>query len=178
MSTRVNPIAERSKKWLCDALLELLQEKPYNSITITEICDKAELVRKTFYRHFTSKHSILIAIIDLKFEEFYELIKNENIEPDEMPLAYFKYWEQHKIFLNILIQNQLFALLNDQFVVYLEAMAHIVGNKHANLSEIEKEYMRTMLAAGLWSILKKWMIRGCIESPEEMARMTLIFFDV
>ncbi|MGO4185255.1 TetR-like C-terminal domain-containing protein [Paenibacillus sp. TAF43_2] len=82
------------------------------------------------------------------------------------------------MFLNILIQNQLFALLNDQFVVYLEAMAHIVGNKHANLSEIEKEYMRTMLAAGLWSILKKWMIRGCIESPEEMARMTLIFFDV
>jgi len=178
MSTRVNPIAERSKKWLCDALLELLQEKPYNSITITEICDKAGLVRKTFYRHFTSKESVLVAVIDLMFQEFFEYISDNNIGPDQMPLAYFTYWEQHNVFLHILIQNQLFGLLNDQYVLYLEAMEHIIGTKHEYQREIEKEYMRTMMAAGLWSILKKWIIRGCTESKEEMARMTLDFFDI
>jgi AcrR family transcriptional regulator len=178
MSTRVNPIAVRSKKWLCDGLLELLQEKPYNSITITEICDKAGLVRKTFYRHFTSKDSVLVTVIDLMFEEFYKYIHTQNFEPDQMPLAYFTYWEKHKIFLHILIQNQLFSLLNDQFVLYLEAMDHIVGIKRAYQSELEKDYMRTMLAGGLWSILKKWIMRDCTESPEEMARMTLVFIDI
>lgn len=178
MPTRVNPIAERSKKWLCDAMLELLQEKPYSNITITEICDKAGLVRKTFYRHFTSKESVLIAIIDLMFEEFYEYIKAQNFGPYEMPFVYFTHWKKHKDFLNILIQNQLFALLNDQYVHYLEVMDHLVGTRREYQNEIEKEYMRTMMAGGLWSILKKWMIRGCIETPEEMAKMTLDFFDV
>jgi AcrR family transcriptional regulator len=178
MSTRVNPIAERSKKWLCDSLLELLQEKPYNSITITEICDKAGLVRKTFYRHFASKESILVAVIDYRFEEFYSYIHDQNIGPDQMPLAYFNYWEQHKLFLQILIQNQLFSLLYDQYILYLEAIEHIVGSKREYQSELEKEYMRTMLAGGLWSILKKWINRGCSESTEEMARMTHVFFDI
>ncbi|MCR8658655.1 TetR/AcrR family transcriptional regulator [Paenibacillus endoradicis] len=178
MTTSVNPIAIRSKKWICDAFLELLQEKPYNNITITEICDKADLVRKTFYRHFNSKESVLVAVIDSMFEDFYNYIQTQNFGPDQMPLAYFTYWEKHKNFLSILIENQQFSLLNDQFVIYLEAMAHIVGSKRAYQSELEKEYMRTMLAGGLWSILKKWMTRDCSESPEEMARMTLNFFDI
>jgi len=178
MTTRVNPIAERSKKWLCDALLELLQEKTYNGITITEICDKAGLVRKTFYRHFTSKESVLVAIIDSMFKEFYENIQDQKVDLHEMPLAYFTYWEQHKVFLQILIKNQLFSLLFDQYVIYLEAMEHIVGTKREYQNELEKEYTRIMLAGGLWSILKKWITRGCTESREEMARMTLNFFDI
>ncbi|WP_269056628.1 TetR/AcrR family transcriptional regulator, partial [Paenibacillus tundrae] len=178
MSTRVNPIAQRSKKWLCDALIELLQEKPYSAITITEMCDKAGLVRKTFYRNFTSKESVLVEIIDLMFQDFFEYISDQNLGPHEMPLAYFTFWEKHNVFLHILIENQLFGLLNDQYVLYLEAMEHIIGTKHEYHSEIEKDYMRTMVAAGLWSILKKWIIRGCTESKEEMAKMTLDFFDI
>jgi AcrR family transcriptional regulator len=178
MSTRVNPIALQSKKWLCDTLIELLQEKPYSSITITELCDKAGLVRKTFYRHFTSKESVLVAIIDMMFQDFFEYISDQNLGPHDIPLAYFTFWENHKVFLHILIQNQLFGLLNDQYVLYLEAMETIIGTKREYQSEIEKEYMRTMMAAGLWSILKKWITRGCTESKEEMARMTLDFLDI
>jgi AcrR family transcriptional regulator len=178
MSTRVNPIAERSKKWLCNAMLELLQEKPYNNITITELCNKAGLVRKTFYRHFISKESVIVAVIDLMFGEFNEYIHDQKIGPLQMPLAYFRYWEQHKFFLHILIENQLFSLLNDQYVLYLEAMDPIIGSKEADQSDLERDYMRTMVAGGLWSMLKKWVVRGCTESPEEMANMTLIFFSI
>ncbi|AIQ56536.1 TetR/AcrR family transcriptional regulator [Paenibacillus borealis] len=178
MSTRVNPIAQRSKKWLSDALIDLLQEKPYSNITITEICDKAELVRKTFYRNFTSKEAVLIEIIDLMFQDFFKYISDQNLGPHDMPLAYFTFWEKHKVFLHILIQNQLYGLLNDQYVIYLEAMEHIIGTKREYHSELEKDYMRTMMAAGLWSILKKWIIRDCKESKEEMAKMTLDFFDI
>ncbi|RXZ78612.1 TetR family transcriptional regulator [Paenibacillaceae bacterium] len=176
MRARVNPIAERSKNWLCNAMLELLQKKPYHDITITELCDQAGLVRKTFYRHFLSKESVIVAVIDSMFEEFYTRIREQNIAPHELPLAYFTYWERHKHFLNMLIENQLFSLLNDHDVLYLKSMDDIIGSKHANLSEMEKEYLLTMMSGGLWSMLKKWIVRGCVESPEEMARMTLHFF--
>ena len=59
-----NPIAERSKKWIVSALLKLMKTKPYEEITVQEISDEADLVRRTFYRNFTSKNAILSYISD------------------------------------------------------------------------------------------------------------------
>ena len=34
------------------ALLELMQHKPVNKITVKEVCERAELNRATFYAHY------------------------------------------------------------------------------------------------------------------------------
>lgn len=34
------------------SFLELLREKPVNKITVTELCEKAQLNRATFYKHY------------------------------------------------------------------------------------------------------------------------------
>jgi len=49
-----NPIATRSKNKLADALGELLKEKSFDSITITELCSRAKLSRPAFYQNFNS----------------------------------------------------------------------------------------------------------------------------
>ncbi len=54
-----NPSAIRSQEWLVEALLFLLEEKPYHKISIKEIAEKADLDRSTFYRHFDSKQALL-----------------------------------------------------------------------------------------------------------------------
>jgi AcrR family transcriptional regulator len=168
---QVNPIAERSKKWLCDAMIALLYEKPYSSISITELCEKAGLVRKTFYRHFQSKDAVIKATNDIMFEQFMENIRSRNIGDAQLSLTYFQYWEQHKRFLELLIDNQLFYLLNDQYVLYLKVMEDLIGVKMQGESEVAKEYMMSILAGGLWTVLRKWILRDCQESPEEMARI-------
>ncbi|WP_028562664.1 TetR/AcrR family transcriptional regulator [Paenibacillus pinihumi] len=177
MLISANPLAERSKRWLCEAMLELLKEKPYHQITVTEICQKADLVRKTFYRHFTCKESVLVAIMDMMYEEFNDYVQDHRIEPYDIPLAYFTYWEKHKFFLKMAVENQMFSLINDQYIRYLEAMEPMFGGEVIT-NELEKEYMRIMVAGGLWNMLRTWVVRGCVETPEEMARMTNTFFKV
>ena len=49
-----NPIALRSKAKLADALGELLKEKRFDAITITELCARAKLSRPAFYQNFDS----------------------------------------------------------------------------------------------------------------------------
>lgn len=44
---------------MADALLKLLNEKPMEEITISEITDTADVARVTFYRHFNSKEDLL-----------------------------------------------------------------------------------------------------------------------
>lgn len=51
-----------------DALIELLQTKPFQKITVKEICEKADLNRTTFYLHYTDQDNLFDEIVSL-FEE-------------------------------------------------------------------------------------------------------------
>ena len=54
-----NPIAEQSRQWLMQSLLDLMSQKDYARITVTEIAEHALLSRRTFYRIFDSKEQVL-----------------------------------------------------------------------------------------------------------------------
>ena len=46
------------------ALLELIDERGYDRITVRDITDRADVGRSTFYAHFTSKDDLLFAGFD------------------------------------------------------------------------------------------------------------------
>ena len=52
-----------SKKMLKDALLELLKHKKSYDINVRELCDKAQVNRSTFYRHYGNIADVLEEII-------------------------------------------------------------------------------------------------------------------
>lgn len=54
----------RSKQAFKSALLALLAEKDFQEITITEIVDRADFNRGTFYAHYTNKDGLLDDVID------------------------------------------------------------------------------------------------------------------
>ena len=61
---------QKTRKLLQDALIELVAEKGYESVTIREILDKANVGRSTFYAHFQDKDHLLHSILDRLHELF------------------------------------------------------------------------------------------------------------
>lgn len=51
----------RTQKSLHEALISLVLEKNYDSITVQEILDRADVGRATFYSHFKGKDELLIS---------------------------------------------------------------------------------------------------------------------
>ncbi len=49
----------RSRAALMEALLVLLQQKPFDKVTVREITDRASIGYATFFRHFTDKEELL-----------------------------------------------------------------------------------------------------------------------
>lgn len=49
----------KTKKALKDALLDLLQEKDFDSISTTQICKSAMVSRNTFYNYYSDKYALL-----------------------------------------------------------------------------------------------------------------------
>lgn len=56
--------SRRTRQLLGDALVELMLEKHFESITVQDILDRADVGRSTFYAHYTDKESLLISQIE------------------------------------------------------------------------------------------------------------------
>jgi AcrR family transcriptional regulator len=54
---------QKTKRLLHEALGSLIREKPYDSIVVQEILDRANVGRSTFYMHFRDKDELLISSI-------------------------------------------------------------------------------------------------------------------
>lgn len=77
---KLDPRAKRSQAWMKTALLELIHEKEYQKISITDITDRAGLSRPTFYLHYKSKDDLLMDQLDMVFDpvmDIYYRIKND-----------------------------------------------------------------------------------------------------
>lgn len=47
-----------------DSFLDLIQHTPYSKITVTKLCQTADISRSTFYLHFDSINDVLNAVLD------------------------------------------------------------------------------------------------------------------
>lgn len=66
------------KKSINEALIELLNKKSYEKISVQEIAQKAFVSRSTFYLYYKNKDSILIELLD-NFLHNFDIILKENI---------------------------------------------------------------------------------------------------
>ncbi len=64
-----------TQKVLKDSLLQLLEKKPINKITVKEVCELAELNRATFYAHYTDCFDLLESIENEMLGGFEESLK-------------------------------------------------------------------------------------------------------
>ena len=60
---RVDPRVTRTRKLIRDALVSLLAEKNFESISVQDIAARSTVNRATFYAHFTDKFALLDAML-------------------------------------------------------------------------------------------------------------------
>jgi AcrR family transcriptional regulator len=69
--TNLDRRVQKTRKLLQDALIELVAEKSYESVSIREILERANVGRSTFYAHFQDKDQLLHSILD-RLDELFE----------------------------------------------------------------------------------------------------------
>lgn len=65
----------KTKANLYKGLIMMLEEKPFEEIKVTDICQIALVNRSTFYDHFNDKYELLTSLIDDIKNEFKENLK-------------------------------------------------------------------------------------------------------
>lgn len=109
----------RTKKFLYEALIVLLKEKPFEEIKVSDICEKALINRSTFYAHYSDKYDLLDSFIkDVKLSLKEELEKNKNITNTkeyylEMLRIFFVHVDMRKDFYSAIIVNNQNSIVTD-----------------------------------------------------------------
>ncbi|MDO5423859.1 MAG: dihydroxyacetone kinase transcriptional activator DhaS [Eubacteriales bacterium] len=73
------PDSNITKKALANALKELMAEVPFRTISISDICGKCDMSRKSFYYHFKDKYDLVNWIY---YNEFLSVAKDKEYKDE------------------------------------------------------------------------------------------------
>ena len=107
MTESNNPSAIRSKNEITEALLSLMQNAPYNEISVKQIIMEARLARKTFYRNFESKDDVLISYLKGIIREYYDVVNTGKVNVLE---TIFLYVDKYRDLLRLLEKHNMLHL--------------------------------------------------------------------
>lgn len=155
-------IAEQSKQKLGEALLTVMEVYDYREITITQVAQEAGLSRKTFYRLFSDKDSVLSYIFESLFAECFSLIQIQKIEHYwDLVQLYFDFWEERKKLLSLLQKNSLLPRVIEY--TYQHSMVVFEQLRSREVMDTVSDQLPYMLAysiGGMHSMLLKWIEMG------------------
>lgn len=108
---KVDPRVRRTRRLLRDALVSLILEKDFASITIREITERAEVAYITFFRHFESIDQLLMEVLEEGLAELLGYIETLAKQSETSALEtegrlIFEYIEQKADLFRILLKSQ------------------------------------------------------------------------
>ena len=155
-----------------ETFLQMLLEMYYDDVTISELCRRAGLSRKIFYRLFEKKADVLYSMLDRA------LLESDCYTP-EGPGNYTElyrflaYWQQKKDLLDALQKDHTSSILTDRAILiaknHLSSPVRSFGPKEIQgCPEAIVYYL-----SGIFSTLLIWHEQGFNQSIEELEKLML-----
>src|SRR6266511_1126158 len=105
--------SQRTRHLLSEALVELIREKDYNAITVSDIIDRANVGRSTFYAHFHDKDDLFVGELDRVIELLSQHIPNQEEIPFFPSLGLFRHvGEEYELYKSLLWGSGIDRLIN------------------------------------------------------------------
>lgn len=169
---KINAGRARSMDRIVTALFELIKNKPYSQITVSEICKEAKVARKTFYRNFESKSAVVEQKMDRIFLDFSGKYDFSNVDARSMYTYWYEYLQSDKAFASIFVDSDLFDLIVNRVVNYTEIVMEDTLHSLASFEPALAEYYMRFLGLGITSTMSLWVRNGCKTPIKTMAALT------
>lgn len=175
----------RTKNTFKRHLIELVKEKGYSAVTVTDIVVRADYNRSTFYTYYLDKEDLASQLIDemmtLLNDSFFKpfkikkMVQYEEIE-NHIQNTFFQHIYENRHFYELLSVSNSIPNLKERFleefkkmflnIRYLDEMNNIINIEHYN----------TYKMYGSYGIILEWVTNGCKEDPNQFSATLLSIF--
>lgn len=181
----------RVERLIRNAFADLLEEKDFASIKVTDIIQKAEVSRSAFYSHYEDKYDLIDQIERELLQGFVDRMQQIRIagleysshsQEDEvsgsLESAYFQYIAQEKRWWELFMTGR----GRSDFV---QRFTHVIYDQFAGTAESWDDPEDPLiprpigLAINAWSyvgVFSFWIETGMKRSPEEMGRVLAVYW--
>lgn len=171
-----------TKRILKDSLLELLQEKNIRHITVTELCQKADVNRSTFYAYYESPYDLMISMQNDIVADSIEMLDSFSALPAKKRMLFLL--EKHLEYTGAHIREfQAFSSdIGEDFNLPIKVMEIIVGpylkvrSEKSGLSD-DAQQLSTFCIFGTIGIVKEWIRTGQKKSTSMLASEICLHID-
>ena len=166
------------------ALISLLKKKPFEYITVSEICETAGINRSTFYLHYETIGDLLCETARYLIDDFLSYFSNDvksisfnliDCELDELVFIrdkyltpYLTYIKEHEeVFGTALSHNKTFGFEDVYKRMYDNIFNPILDRFHYPQSD--RQYVMMYYLNGINAIILEWLKHGCDKSIKEVS---------
>lgn len=164
--------SQRTRQLISDAFIELLLEKGYEAISISDVIERANVGRSTFYSHFKDKEELFASQLDRLLET---LSRHLPLHVEQNP-----FFPSLGLLQHIQEQQKLFRALSwtsgmDVSTRHLQkSMSEKIEEKlkaDGKTYQVPIPVMANFLAGSFLTLVKWWLDNKMAYSPEEMDAM-------
>lgn len=152
--------AIRSKRMIISALADLLQEKPLDKITVTDVVNRAQINRGTFYAHFADIPDVINHLIMGVFSTIQRAISEEPKQLSDIPHVLLEriqsFLEEDMEFCKKVMNSSASTRMQEQLIQfvmdYMLQHEHVYGFGDHRLYELTIRFC----AGGLGNLYRDW----------------------
>ena len=173
LEPKIDQRIQRTRERLGDALVELLLEKPFDTITVQDVLDRAGVGRSTFYAHYRDKDDLFQSDVDEFLAEMATtLLRHEEASERVAPVR--------ELFAHVAQMRRLYTALitSGRIHDFLELgqghFARAIDRRLADLPSArglapdQRAALSHALSGALLSLLSWWIDGGTQATPAEM----------
>ena len=167
----------RTRARLRQSLIELLQEKDIRKISVTELAERADVNRGTFYSHYQDLYDMVLQLQEELLQEFDGVLRAypaQVLEAGLYPILrdVFGFIRRNAelcmIFLSRGEESRFLKRLKD--MVY-ERVVREWGELYPFPTQALRSYVLSFFVGGAVGLIQKWAEGGWKETPEELATL-------
>lgn len=166
----------RTKHSLSDALVELIQEKHYDAITVQDVLDRADVGRSTFYAHYRDKEDLFLSDWERLLDGVVRHLNWQNVQAGRfLPVReLFGHLRDYLRFYQALAKSRKTEL------IFKTGHSHLAKGIHQALTvyladkpqpSVPAPVLANYLAGELFNLLKWWLDHDLPYPPERMDEM-------
>lgn len=170
------------------ALLEILEKKDFEYITVKEICEKAGVNRSTFYLHYQHTRELLdeagryiLSDFLTYFPDETELVSNRfadcrltelDFMTEKYLFPFLRYLRENKRVFKTMLSNSVSFDLDG---IYNRLFKYVFDPvlERFDYPEKERKYVMYFYLTGICAVVMKWIEDDCEKTDEEIADIIL-----
>lgn len=165
-----------TKRMLKDGLLQLMETKSMQKITVTELCRASGINRVTFYNHYATPSDVLTEIGDDLVDELLSLLKEKQTQlhstlQEQVEFA-CEYLRQNKKIAKLVFQNN---TPESEFAMKLfhgQKKWKTVSDKLESIyGKDGKDLLFTFIIHGAYCMISKWLLDDVQMTPKEIGNL-------